>query len=200
MAREKSFRGIPKDPGSPPHQNICAIVVDESAAFLILRPQSLHTPSDKVSLWFNLKPMDSHASASIKFLLSDGSNKIYYPWNMQVAVIKPDKHVKSFNCVSNWLSCSFCRLSQMQKLMVFLQALYFFHSKISSCSLCSHSAALAQALPLKSAGHAGYTYVSRSRGGQGDDYKPMTASPPKIKMLRGPCITLKTLQLQIYTE
>ena len=42
MARKKSFRDIPKDPGSPPHQNICAIVVDESAAFLILRPQSLH--------------------------------------------------------------------------------------------------------------------------------------------------------------
>ena len=77
MARKKSFRAIPKDPGSPTHQKICATVVDESPAFLILRPQSF----DKVSL--NLKPMDLHTLASIKFLLSGGSNKIYYPRNMQ---------------------------------------------------------------------------------------------------------------------
>ena len=49
--RARNHFGIyQKDPSSPPHQNICAIVVDESAAFLILRPKSLHTPSDKVSL------------------------------------------------------------------------------------------------------------------------------------------------------
>ena len=36
LARKKLFRDILKDPSSPPHQNICAIVVDESTAFLPL--------------------------------------------------------------------------------------------------------------------------------------------------------------------